>query len=324
MREVNGLAFENTPRVLPRAVPKLPTVIPMIYHGYRRSRTLNVPIVGLPLYDLVNLRSGKLRVDSRQALADRFLIPADAVVVLSGVDRDETIERWWQLRNRSEILAEFVRLGIAVVTSPNYSVFTDVPRTDNLYAMKRILLAWAEMAAAGLSTALHVNGRTEKDYQRWGDLAAMRPEIEMLAFEFGTGSKHGGRINWHVGQLCKLADRIDRPLSLIIRGGGRKAVILRQHFARVTLIETDSFTNTRQRQRAMLTPCGRLTWISSQTPKCAPLDDLLERNVALVRLAHELGGAGAALRGNVFARRTSRRNDEPIQPSLLLDSRIPG
>ena len=43
------------------------------------------------------------------------------------------------------------------------------------------------MAAAGLSPP-HVNGRTEQDYARWGDLIAERPEIEILAFEFATGA----------------------------------------------------------------------------------------------------------------------------------------
>jgi hypothetical protein len=41
------------------------------------------------------------------------------------------------LKERPAILAALVKLGIALVTSPNYSVLTDVPRTDNLHAMKR-------------------------------------------------------------------------------------------------------------------------------------------------------------------------------------------
>ena len=106
-------------------------------------------------------------------LAARFLIPEGAQIVVSGVDKDGPIERWWELKDRRSILAALKDLGITLVTAPNYSVLTDVPRTDNLHAMKRILLAWTEMSAAGLPSALHVNGRTEHDYVRWGDLIAV-------------------------------------------------------------------------------------------------------------------------------------------------------
>ena len=102
-------------------------------------------------------------------------------------------------------------------------MLTDVPRTDNLYAMKRILLAWTEMASAGIATALHVNGRTEHDYLRWSDLIAKRPEIEILAFEFATGCGRGERIDWHVNQLCGLADGSDVRLQSLFAAAGESS-----------------------------------------------------------------------------------------------------
>ncbi|TIQ76607.1 MAG: hypothetical protein E5X39_28735, partial [Mesorhizobium sp.] len=170
MREVGGLSFDTAPRVPSRGVPELPRLVPFVDHRYGRAATLNEPVVALSLYEVVNMATGQLHVTSRQELAARFLIPVDATIVLSGVDKDGPIERWWELPNRPEIFAELARLGVALVTAPNYSVLLDVPRTDNLYAMKRILLAWTEVAAAGLRAALHVNARTDHDYHRWADL----------------------------------------------------------------------------------------------------------------------------------------------------------
>lgn len=320
MREVGGLSFETAPRVPVRGVPDLPRVVPFVDHRYGRASTLNEPVVALSLYEVVNMATGILHVTSRQALGDRFLIPPNATVVLSGVDKDGPIERWWELPNRQEILAGLARLGVAVVTTPNYSVLTDVPRTDNLHAMKRILLAWTEMAAAGFPAALHVNARTDHDYRRWGELVAKRPEIEILAFEFATGGGRGERIDWHVEQLCNLADRAGRPLTLMIRGGGRKAALLRRHFAHVTLIETEAFARAIRRRRAVLTESGRLRWVSSPTLRGAPIDDLVAHNVKVVRLAHELG-VEPAPRSRLAAtpRRASNCNDQPIQLSLLGD-----
>ena len=325
MREVGGLDFANAPRAPVNGVPALPMIVPFLDHRYGRSATLDEPVVALSLYELVNLATGTSHVASRAELADRFRIPESATVIVSGVDKDDPIERWWELKERAVILRALRALGVALVTTPNYSVLTDVPRTDNLHAMKRILLAWTEMAAAGLPAALHVNGRSLHDFVRWGDLIAERPEIEILAFEFATGCGRGERIDWHVTQLCALAARVGRPLALVIRGGGRKLSELRRHFAHVSLIETEAFSRTIRRRRAYLTESGQLKWAKFPTPKGAPLDDLLAHNVTLVRASYETL-AKPAPRQWLQARRTRRathRDGEPVQPGLLRQLHLP-
>jgi hypothetical protein len=326
MREVSGLGFENAPRASSNGVPDLPTVVPFVDHRYGRVATLDEPVVALPLYELVNLATSRSHVASRAELADRFRIPESATIIVSGVGKDGPIERWSELKERTAILDALKMLGIALVTTPNYSVLTDVPRTDNLHAMKRILLTWTEMAAAGLPAGLHVNGRTLQDYVRWGDLIAKRPEIEILAFEFATGCGRGERIDWHVAQLCALADRVGRPLALVIRGGGRKLGELRSHFANVSLIETEAFSRTIRRRRAYLAESGRLKWAKFPTPKGAPIDDLLAHNVVLVRASYEMSAKPALRLGPPTrrARRAAHRDTEPVQSGLLRQLHLPG
>jgi len=325
MSEVGGLGFENAPRVAANGVPDLPTIAPFVDHRYGRANTLDEPVVAISLYELVNLANGKPHVTSRAELAARFLIPEGARIVVTGVDKDGPIERWWELKERAVTLTALNALGITLITTPNYSVLTDVPRTDNLHSMKRILLAWTEMAAAGLPAALHVNGRTQHDYSRWAELIADRPEIEILAFEFATGCGRGERIDWHVAELCALAGRVGRPLALVIRGGGRKLAELRRHFAQVTLIETEAFSRTIRRRRAYLTESGRIKWAKYPTPRGAPIDDLLAHNIALVRASYE-ASAKPPLQLRPPTRRLRRaahRDDEPIQPSLLRQLHVP-
>lgn len=326
MREVGGLGFETAPRAAVIGVPLLPAIVPFVDHRYGRAATLDEPAVAISLYELVNLATGKPHVASRAELSARFLIPEGAMIVVSGVDKDGPIERWWELKDRPAILAALQALGVALVTTPNYSVLTDVPRTDNLHAMKRILLAWTEMAGAGLPAALHVNGRTQHDYARWVELIADRPEIEILAFEFATGCGRGERIDWHVAQLCALADRVGRPLALVIRGGGRKLDALQRHFSRVTLVETEAFSRTIRRRRAYLTESGRLKWAKFPTPEGAPIDDLLAHNVALVRASYETFARPASrLRSPTRrVRRAAHRDGESVQPGLLRQLHLPG
>ena len=319
MCEVGGLEFNNAPRTKANGVPGLPMIVPFVDHRYSRRAALDEPTVALSLYKLVNLATGKLRVTSRAELAARFLIPEAADVIVSGVDKDGPIEGWWNTRDRRSLLASLKALGITLATTPNYSVLTDVPRTDNLHAMKRILLAWTEMASAGLATGLHVNGRTEYDYLRWGELVAERPEIEILAFEFGTGCGRSERIEWHVTQLCALADRVGRPLAIVVRGGGRKLQQLRQHFAQVTLVDTEAFARTIRRRRAYLTDAGHLKWAKCPTPIGAPIDDLFAHNVRLVRTSYETRlQLGTESRSLLRRRpRPTHGDREAVQPRLL-------
>lgn len=286
VREVGGLSLMTAPRAPLNSIDPLPGMVPLIEHRSGRNGLLNFPIVAVPLYALIDLSSGVLKVHDRDMLAAHFGINPAARLVLSGVGRDRKIERYWELSSRVRLLEDLRRLDIDLVTPPNFSVLTDVPRYDNLHAMKRILLAWAEMAIAGLPAALHLNARTEHDYRCWAALVADRAEIECVAFEFGTGAGRGNRIDWHVEQLRRFARHVDRPLKLIVRGGVRVLEQLRESFAGVTVIDTDAFNKTRCRKKAYFTESGKLLWRSHLTEPGEPLDALLAHNVAMVHSHH--------------------------------------
>jgi hypothetical protein len=323
MREVKGLEFETVERADSVAIPKLPRVIPLIDHKYRRASTFPKTAVALPFWEVVKLsQGGGLHVHSRAELAARFRISEHADIVLSGTGKDSLIENWWGNLNRKQVLQKLRKLGIALITTPNYSVLTDVPRTDNLHAMKRILIVWREMTVAGIPTALHVNARTERDYARWTELIRARSEIRVLAFEFGTGAGRRGRIDVHVAYLCKLAREVGRPIDLIVRGGGQKLGELRRHFRHVTLIETDSFTWTHRRQAAYFDDDGSLMRRSVPTLASAPLDDLFERNADIVEIRYEKEANLPPLSG-ALPRRVRRThpdgNNKPLQMSFLGD-----
>lgn len=326
VREIGGLGLDSVAHTTGITAPPLPEIVPFIDHKYSRIEVFQSPFVALPLYRVIDLVKAKVHVRSRDELADRFHISCDATIVLSGVDKDRFIERWWELPNRGEILRDLRLLGVGLFTTPNYSVLTDVPRTDNLYAIKRIALAWAEASKAGLPTALHINARTERDYENWIDFIAKRQEITTLAFEFATGCGQPERIDWHLSQLRELAAKIGRPLTLVVRGGSRKLYVLRQHFSKVTLLETESFSKALRRQRAYISASGKLKWIKSPTPEGAPVDELLAHNAMIVRSFYETHSDPVSkLRiPRQLVRRTTHRDDQSIQPSLLGNLQLPG
>src|SRR5262249_46771006 len=140
-------------------------------------------------------------------------------LVLSGVSRDRPIERYWECARSSGFLDWLVAAKPDLVTVPNFSLFNNVPREDNLHAMKRIAICWQELAARRIPTALHLNGRTARDWERWTEFLVAYPEITAVSVEFATGAAFLERGNWHTDQLARIAQRVGRRLTLIVRGG---------------------------------------------------------------------------------------------------------
>ncbi len=304
--EIGGFDLESTPRVGALTAPELPSVIPLIGHKYSRKSVLNESVVAVPLYELFHMGSGQPHVRTRAELAERFRIPETATVVASGVDRDIKLEAWWAFADRKLIVSMLRDLKIALVTAPNFSLFLNVPRPDNLHSMKRIALGWAELMAAGVPAALHLNARTDQDYARWMRFVRERPEVEIVAFEFGTGAGAPNRIDWHVDRLCRIADAAGRPLRLVVRGGSQVLPRLRRHFPQVILVETDAFARTLKRRRAEFTEAGRLRWPRISTPEGAPIDDLLAHNIVTKRTALLLAGFASPTRSERPARHARR------------------
>ena len=83
--------------------------------------------------------------------------------------------------------------------------------------MKRIAIVHQEFLSEGMPAALHVNARTDRDWERWREYVAARPEVAHIAFEFGTGAGWGERMGWHTAQLAQLARAVNRPLHLVVR-----------------------------------------------------------------------------------------------------------
>ena len=320
-QEVGGFDLVTVQRVGAQPVPALPAVIPLIPHKYSRHTVLPESVVALSLYDLFHMGTGEPLVRTRAELAERFRIPADATLVVTGVDRDAKLEAWWSFEDRKGLVDALLALDVALVTGPNFSLFTDTPRPDNLHSIKRIAMSWAELMAGGVATALHLNARTDHDYRRWAQFIRERPEVTVVAFEFGTGAGYRGRMDWHVERLCALARQVRRPLTLVLRGGVPALERLRAAFDKVILIETDAFPRTRARRCAVIDTAGRLRWKRVTTEPGAPLDELLAHNISTHRTHLMTASPSRPLRlvRPAAKRATKHAHGEAGQGSLVPD-----
>jgi hypothetical protein len=309
VREISGFDLGNVARCRPLALPQLSEYVPIVYHGTSREGGLDAGMVALPLAALFNRRGGAARYCTRGELLAAFRLAANTRLMVTGVADDKQIEAWWGFRHRPRLIEHLRALGVELVTSPNYSLFTNVSRYDNFHNMKRIGIVTAEFMAAGMPCALHVNGRNDRDYERWSDHVAERDEISMLAFEFTTGTASTRRSVYHQRQLVRIAQRAGRPLHLVVRGGVRHLPELMRAFASVSVVDGEPFVKTTYRQKGFLEVGASVGWQQAPTSKGESLDALLRHNIRLKRLATarrlawiradhahaETGGAGALL-----------------------------
>jgi hypothetical protein len=274
----------------------------MIFHRTSRASPFTAPAVALSLYQLFHRRTGQLNFNSRDELLEAFGLATGTRLVLTGTDQDPPIEGWWRLSDsRRLVIRQLAEFGISLATTPNYSLFIDQPRWDDLHAMKRIGLVHEEFQSEGITTALHVNARTEADVQRWTDYIGNRPEITHVAYEFATGTGWAGRQELHTQWLVGMAQAVGRPLHVVVRGGVDVLPLLAAAFTTTSIIETSIFMRTMKRRRAVMGSNGALKWEPALTPVGATLDALLADNNTTVEkwlrplATHPMTGKHAAV-----------------------------
>ena len=269
VREVGTFDFDNVARSEQINSRKLPGFIPTIYHRSGRRLPLALPVAALPLYKLIDRKAGRAKFSSRESLCNEFCLDPATRLVLTGTAADAPLERFWAIGSgaRKAIAQDLKRLGIELVTTPNFSLFSDRPRWDDLHAMKRIAIVHHEMQSQGLVTALHVNGRTDRDFERWTTFIRERDEINHVAFEFTTGTGWQDRREQHLNWLLSLASSVGRQLTLVLRGGGDLVPRLRAEFADVVYLDTSAFMKTVKRQQGVLNADRGTTWIRCLTDR---------------------------------------------------------
>jgi hypothetical protein len=281
MREVGG-TFEFE-RVIPRAPrlepPALPNEIALIDHrgSVDGPRALDFACLKLSAFFT---RNGQLRFRDGGALRAALGLDADTAILLSGIDQDDDVEAWWglglvQSRLLIRAMADF---GIAMVTTPNFSLALTEVRPTQMHAMSRIAIAHHEFITGGVPAAIHLGANKVRDYERWAEFIAPREEITHVAVDFSTGPARAERRDFHLDCLKALAARVGRPLHLVLKGRVDAIAPLSRSFAGVSYIDTTAFQKTLRRRRLVIDDHGEPRECAISTGPSEKLDDLWEEN----------------------------------------------
>lgn len=326
LTEVGGFDLSVIPIAKAHRIPKLPDYAVLVEgNAVKDGVSKALQHVAVPL-SMAIAEAGQLtRAKTRKELELTFGLAPREGWILTGVERDSYVERLWRLHSPRKVYEGLRKAGAIFATTPNFSTIADVPRHDNLHAMMRIALTWHDMVDAGLPTALHLNGRTDFDFVRWGQFARRQHHLRAVAFEFLTGaasSEDGQRYVERLKLFVKESGRDD--LLLVLRGGQRWLAELQPHFGQILVIDSGAYFKTVNRQRTELSIDGRLVYRSHKTRLPADVRALFHHNVK-ARLAVYAGAAsaGSQQQGGLFQdppkkvveRPSTRASDD----QLLLD-----
>jgi hypothetical protein len=210
-------------------------------------------------------------------LRRRYRLAPTTPIILSSIAKDAKLERYWRDRHHHQLIDGIKSIAPAHVIAPNFSLFRDVPRFDNLANIKRSLLCAEELGNAGLSVIPYMAGITGHDWDQWAAFLRAHPTIRIVCKEFQTGPSSNIKGTWHIARLEELQQRTGRALHLIAIGGRRHLPRLRA-FLNLTVIDSVPFMRTMHRR--ILNADG---WSVAPTTASAPLDDLLAHNITAYR-----------------------------------------
>lgn len=292
LREVGGLQSRPwAPLNGPTA--QLPLHIPVVRHGYFKGKELaHDDVVGISIKDLFGRRRvGGYRpiAESYEELCAKFRLRLGTPIVLISVAQDRYIERYWAMRNvpGHELARRIAALKFAAVTVPNYSFFSDAPRTDILWNRKRAMIVAEELSAAGVLVVPHLNAITEADWRFWEEVLRAQ-KLWVVSKEFQTGLRRHDLGFAAIDRLDRIQDRVGAALHPIVVGGAQYNAEFARRFRSHSIVDSHAFMSSVHR-RAFEFRDGRLR----RQRVTAPVDELLPCNVRFYR-RHLMDLAAAA------------------------------
>jgi hypothetical protein len=263
---------------LTQAPHVLPDYIPHIGHRSGRSKPLPCRDVALTTYDVLaaGSKSGR-HLSTPVELRDHFKISRRARVLSLSIAKDNRLENYWKHELSRRLPQRLAALGIQYVTTPNYSLPLNVPRTEHLVNIRRSVVCGERMSLAGLSVIPHLNAMTQADWDCWRDFLRDHPQIHYVALEFQTGLRVKQKAMWHLSQLLNLQESLARQLHVVAVGGGRHLCYLAE-FPAVTIVDSGPFIRTLKRRRV---DHQNGKWAITATAEGESVHDLLHHNVRI-------------------------------------------
>lgn len=310
IEEVRG--FCSPPRSMNGPSPlnrEWPAYLPMIYHGANCRQNLRESWVAVPLHGICNFggRSGiDLKFDSREELCSSLKLPPSARILLTSVCPDPHIEAFWVDWKPKKLLEKLSKWDLVGMTTPNYSITLDTPRTNALWNITRIFRMVELIGEHGIPVLPHLNASTSADWRKWTQVMLAFPGVSHVCMELQTGlgnSNEGKRARQrYLNHFTDMQSACGGRLHPVVLAGAGVIDFLTSACRSFTIVDATPFIKTQKRKRFMPTK-SRWTWLHTPTAPGDDLSALLQYNILMQRQW-------------LFAKHGLNADGKPMQPTL--------
>src|SRR5437763_6551543 len=146
----------------------LPSFIPGITSGLRLRNCKETSLFAVSLGEIIGAR-GNLLVKTIDDVKHRLGLPAETRIALVGTGKDSRLEALWKISDSQKIWEQISQVGFEWVSSLTYSVWDDMPRTDQIRNQDRNLQTHDLFANLGVPCIPFLFPFNEKDYVAAGE-----------------------------------------------------------------------------------------------------------------------------------------------------------
>jgi hypothetical protein len=171
------------PRPLPHPqLPHLPAHLPVLVQAY--ADPLSVPWVVLHGGRVLGVAGSRITPKHRQPPRDMYRLPPTTRVALELYVEDRVLEGLWA--QRKELIPAIRDMGFDFVLSPNFSVWRDACRVEQVIQIKRSFAFYHELVESGVIAIPDVGfSFFEPDGRLWADWINGQQELQAISLFCG-------------------------------------------------------------------------------------------------------------------------------------------
>jgi hypothetical protein len=223
---------------------RLPSFIPMIKDGLSlRAEHKSEALYGVSLGTLLK-DCGDLRFDSPEKLRRSLGLDDRSRLALIGTAADWKIERFWKVSESRQVWQRIALLQFEFVTSATFSVWSEQPRSDQIYNQDRNFFTHDYLCALGIPSVPFIffyTGR-ELDYRNVINWLKGRPDLRKVAI---LAQLRRSKVTFEkvLEYMRSIGGDIGRPLDFIVVGVATAEKIDRilQEFKSATIVTDQPF-----------------------------------------------------------------------------------
>ena len=190
IEHLGGLDLVWPRPVLHHAVCDLPVHLPVLVQAY--ADRVDLPWVALHAGRVFGLAGSGLTPKHRRPLRDSYRVSAGTRLALEFYVEDRVLEGVWA--HRREVIPQLTDLGLDLILSPNFSVWRDHSRFEQLIQQRRSFAFYHELREADLPAVPDVGWSFfEPDGRLWADWINGQAGLSAVSIFCGGRKIHAER-----------------------------------------------------------------------------------------------------------------------------------